>query len=405
MSQINHNISAPNDGLGDQLRSAFGNQNTMNTELYTNKVDKVAGKGLSTNDYSAIDKAKVDAIVAGAEANVQADWEQSDNTADDYIKNKPAELFSSVGSFHYVDLATQTTPLTVLSGVEKKITNDILDPKTNVLNAPYGIVRMWDETTNQIDFTQTVIGDLITITPTIEITTTAANQDFQIYIKLGVGSSTPSTIQVYRGSVKTVGSIIVSPARDFSMDISDNVDFPAEIYILSDANCTVKSGFLDIKVVRKNVNVVSLPSSTRQEVDFGSETGTIITVLNAKSPSVAIQDQNTGQIVMFGYFGGTYHKYLFVGIAGLYGVGNLQSVAADFIEIIDSVSSGVVITPYTSFKPIHKGYGNTNLAINEIGDIFCGWKNGGTIRYTEAKWLGGSLTDSNNFTPLVQTEI
>ena len=35
MSLINHNISSANDGLGDQLRTAFGNQNLMNSELYT----------------------------------------------------------------------------------------------------------------------------------------------------------------------------------------------------------------------------------------------------------------------------------------------------------------------------------------------------------------------------------
>jgi hypothetical protein len=61
--------------------------------------------------------------------------------------------------------------------------------------------------------------------------------------------------------------------------------------------------------------------------------------------------------------------------------------------------------PYTTFKPIQKGYGNTNLEIDEIGDIFCGWSNDGTIRITEGKWLGGSLADSNNFRPLVQVGI
>lgn len=52
------------------------------------KVDKVEGKGLSTNDYSDAEKAKLAGIEAGAEVNVQADWNQSDNTKDDYIKNR-----------------------------------------------------------------------------------------------------------------------------------------------------------------------------------------------------------------------------------------------------------------------------------------------------------------------------
>lgn len=54
------------------------------------KVDKVTGKGLSTNDYTTTEKDKLAGIAAGAEVNVQSDWNQSTSTADDYIKNKPA---------------------------------------------------------------------------------------------------------------------------------------------------------------------------------------------------------------------------------------------------------------------------------------------------------------------------
>lgn len=55
----------------------------------TSKVDKVQGKGLSENDFTDTLKTKLDGIAAGAEVNVQSDWEQTDNTADDYIKGKP----------------------------------------------------------------------------------------------------------------------------------------------------------------------------------------------------------------------------------------------------------------------------------------------------------------------------
>jgi len=54
------------------------------------KVDKVAGKGLSTNDYTTAEKNKLAGIQAGAEVNVQSDWNQTNTSADDFIKNKPA---------------------------------------------------------------------------------------------------------------------------------------------------------------------------------------------------------------------------------------------------------------------------------------------------------------------------
>lgn len=55
--------------------------------LLAGKVDKVDGKGLSSNDYTADEKAKLANIQAGAEANVNADWNAV--TGDAAILNKP----------------------------------------------------------------------------------------------------------------------------------------------------------------------------------------------------------------------------------------------------------------------------------------------------------------------------
>lgn len=57
--------------------------------LLGDKVDKESGKGLSTNDFTTAEKNKLSNIEAGAEVNVQSDWNQSDSTKDDFIKNKP----------------------------------------------------------------------------------------------------------------------------------------------------------------------------------------------------------------------------------------------------------------------------------------------------------------------------
>ena len=55
--------------------------------LLAGKVDKVDGKGLSSNDYTADEKAKLANIQAGAEVNVNADWNAV--TGDAAILNKP----------------------------------------------------------------------------------------------------------------------------------------------------------------------------------------------------------------------------------------------------------------------------------------------------------------------------
>ena len=81
------------------------------------KVDKVSGKGLSTNDFTTTLKNKLDGIATGAEVNVQANWNQTDTSADDYIKNKPT-LFSG----NYNDLSNKPTIPTIPS-LSKGTTN------------------------------------------------------------------------------------------------------------------------------------------------------------------------------------------------------------------------------------------------------------------------------------------
>lgn len=83
--------------------------------LLAAKVDKEAGKGLSTNDFTTAEKNKLAGIEAGAEVNVQPDWNQTNVDADDYIKNKP-----SIGVY------------TAGNGID--ITNGQISVSTQVLN-------------------------------------------------------------------------------------------------------------------------------------------------------------------------------------------------------------------------------------------------------------------------------
>ena len=62
------------------------------TSNLANKVDKVNGKGLSTNDFTTAYMNKLSGIASGAEVNVQSDWSQTTTTDDSYIKNKPTKL-------------------------------------------------------------------------------------------------------------------------------------------------------------------------------------------------------------------------------------------------------------------------------------------------------------------------
>ena len=76
----------------DSSPNSHGDIRTLisrNTLDLNNKVDKISGKGLSTNDYTTNEKNKLSGIASGAEVNVQSDWNVTDSTKDSYIKNKP----------------------------------------------------------------------------------------------------------------------------------------------------------------------------------------------------------------------------------------------------------------------------------------------------------------------------
>ena len=64
--------------------------------LQSDKVDKVAGKGLSTEDYTTAEKSKLAGIEAGAEVNVNADWNAV--SGDAQILNKPSIPAAQVNS-------------------------------------------------------------------------------------------------------------------------------------------------------------------------------------------------------------------------------------------------------------------------------------------------------------------
>ena len=78
------------------------------------KVNTEEGKGLSTNDYTDAEKAKLSGIATGAQKNVQSDWNAT--SGDALIKNKPTipTVPAKVSSFEndagYLTSYTETDP-------------------------------------------------------------------------------------------------------------------------------------------------------------------------------------------------------------------------------------------------------------------------------------------------------
>ena len=99
------NLSGTN--TGDQDLSGLATTTSVTTALNL-KVDKEVGKGLSTNDYTTAEQIKLAGIATGAQVNVKPDWTAaSGNVAE--ILNKPTIPTAADGSETKVSAGTSVT--------------------------------------------------------------------------------------------------------------------------------------------------------------------------------------------------------------------------------------------------------------------------------------------------------
>ena len=142
--------------------------------------------------------------------------------------------------------------------------------------------------------------------------------------------------------------------------------------------------------------------------DFGTISDSILTTINNAIPARNYTDEERIYYIRAAKDGENL-LYNFTGVNGTYGFGESQMTESDLVLVYSSANTGNLLlearAPNNIFKFIQKGVGNVDLENDEIGDIFCGWSNDGTVRIPEAIWKGGSLSNSDNFTPLVQIEI
>ena len=105
---------------------------------YYGLVDAVEGKGLSTNDFTNELKNKLDEIEDGAEVNVQADWNETNELADDFIKNKPTKVTDFLNDADYAtknDVSTSVSTHNTNSSAHSDIRTLISNEETRASNA------------------------------------------------------------------------------------------------------------------------------------------------------------------------------------------------------------------------------------------------------------------------------
>lgn len=118
------------------------------TTLLATKVDKEEGKGLSTNDFTTEEKTKLAGIAAGAEVNVNADWNAESGAAQ--ILNKPTIPAAANGSETKINAGTNITVTGTGTAESPYVVNASTGAPTLTIGQRYqGGIIFWLDATGQ----------------------------------------------------------------------------------------------------------------------------------------------------------------------------------------------------------------------------------------------------------------
>jgi hypothetical protein len=156
-----------------------------------------------------------------------------------YITDVSVSSFSG-GWADYNDFATTGTPITITGGAGLTVlTNDGLGVNTNETKLPFGVPRLWDPSTNKLDFTGLSIGDVIDIRVVIDVIVASINTEVEGSISLGSGGSAFTIPWLPTTNYKATGTYTVASYVGFYIGSQDVLDNGGQIKLKSDTTCTV----------------------------------------------------------------------------------------------------------------------------------------------------------------------
>jgi len=184
------------------------------------------------------------------------------------------QFLNSVGNFNYSDSGSSVS---FVAATEKKLTNDTLGSNTDISQSPFGIATVWNTDTNKFDFSQMDIGDTVDIRIDLNLT----NAIGKVFLKIG------SIELPLFNSTSGIGLASYITQLPINSNAKTN---GAEVYIKSSISGTLTVVGFYTRILRKNINVVSIDGGsdlsaniTSYDVTVESSTGT-----NAVIPSATI---------------------------------------------------------------------------------------------------------------------
>ena len=202
---------------GNKTLTDYGLMTEMSSAL-NGKVDKVSGKGLSSNDYTNADKSKLNGIEAGAKANVNADWNAVDGDA--LILNKPTipTVPTDVSAFNndvgYVNAtqAANAAPVQSVNGSTGAVTVSVPSKVSQLQNDSGFVNSAGAASAAPVQSVNGQTGSVSLTIPTVPNDVSAFNNDSGYVDSAGAAAAAP--VQSVNGATGDVVLSIPATAAD-----------------------------------------------------------------------------------------------------------------------------------------------------------------------------------------------
>lgn len=126
------------------------------------------------------------------------------------------------------------------TGADLKLNNTGLGAYTNTEFRLIDVAEIFNTTTNQFDFSKLNKGDLVRLRIDADLTTTTNNQIVSFYMRCGVGSGSEYNVSSSKMFFKSIATH-VNEMNYIDLYIGNDItkNYPAELKLTSDTNCTI----------------------------------------------------------------------------------------------------------------------------------------------------------------------